>query len=252
MFEQSLVVVASFFAGGIDAIVGGGGLILVPALFVAFPREAPATLLGTNKLAAIAGTTVSAARLLPRVVVEWRTLLPATALAFAGSLAGAWTLTLIDPSALRKALPVVLLALLIYTLAKKHFGEQNDPPTSAAVRMGIVSAVGVTIGFYDGLFGPGTGSLMIFLLVRFLRVDFLTASAVSKVLNVATNAAALLLLSARGAVWWQLGLWLALANIAGGLVGSYLALRLGSGLVKKVFIAVVAVLIVKTGVSAFA
>ncbi len=251
MFEQALVVVASFVAGGIDAIAGGGGLILVPALFIAFPRETPATLLGTNKLAAIAGTTVSAARLLPRVAIEWRTLLPATALAFAGSLAGAWTLTQIDPGALRKALPVVLLALLVYTLAKKQFGEHSDPPDSAAVRMAIISAVGVTVGFYDGLFGPGTGSLMIFLLVRFLRVDFLTASAVSKVLNVATNAAALLLLSARGAVWWQVGLWLAVANIAGGLVGTHLALRFGAGLVKKVFIAVVALLIMKTGVSAF-
>ena len=110
---------------------------------------------------------------------------------------------------------------------------------------------GAAIGFYDGVFGPGTGSFLMIVFVRVFGYDFLHASASAKVVNLATNLAALLLLSAKGHVWWQLGIVMALANVAGSQVGSKLALRHGSRFVRKVFIAVVSALILKTGYDAF-
>ena len=249
--ETLIVVIASLFAGAIDAIVGGGGLVLVPALFLSFPTAAPQALLGTNKIAAIAGTAVSAMRFARSIKLEWPVLLPAACVALLASLAGAWALTVIDPTWLRRALPIVLFALLVYTLAKKDFGGVSDPSKSYTVRLIVVSSVALAVGFYDGLFGPGAGSFMIFLLVRFLRVDFLTASATSKVLNVASNGAAIALLAMHGAVWWEVGAMLAVANVVGSLIGSRLALRYGSAFVKKVFVFVVLALICKTAATAY-
>lgn len=249
--EILVVVFASLFAGAVDAIVGGGGLILVPALFLSFPAAAPQTLLGTNKVAAIAGTSVSAIRFARSIRLDWPVLVPAAGVALLGSLAGAWALTVIDPTWLRRALPIVLAALLMYTLANKNFGGVSDPSESYAVRLKVVAMIALGVGFYDGLFGPGAGSFMIFLLVRFLRVDFLTASATAKVLNIATNGAAIALLAAHDAVWWQVGAMLAVANLAGGLIGSRLALKYGAAFVKKVFVVVVIALICKTASSAY-
>lgn len=252
MLTEVLVVgAASLFAGAIDAIVGGGGLILVPALFLSYPTASPQALLGTNKIAAIAGTTVSAMRFARSIPLEWRILGPAACIALIGSLTGAWTLTVVDPIWLRRALPIVLCALLIYTLAKKDFGHASSPPNSYRARFAIVVWIALVVGFYDGLFGPGAGSFMIFLLVRYLRVDFLTASASAKVLNIASNAAAIALLSLRGAIWWKVGALLAIANVIGSLIGSRLALRYGSSFVKKVFVIVVSALICRTAWTAY-
>lgn len=252
MLTEALIVgAASLFAGAIDAIVGGGGLILVPALFLSYPTASPQALLGTNKIAAIAGTTVSAMRFARSISLEWKVLGPAAGVALLGSLGGAWALTVVDPAWLRRALPIVLCALLLYTLAKKDFGSSNSPPHSYRLRLSIVSCIALLVGFYDGLFGPGAGSFMIFLLVRYLRVDFLTASASAKVLNIASNAAAIALLSMRGAIWWEVGALLAIANVIGSVIGSRMALRYGSGFVKKVFVIVVSALICRTAWTAY-
>ncbi len=245
------VSVASFLAGLVDAIVGGGGLILVPALFATYPATPPATLLGTNKSASVWGTALAAAQYSRRVRIHWAVMLPAMATALIGAFAGAWAVTLLDGDFLRKLLPFILLGVLTYTLARKKLGESHAPrhgPGKAAL---IACAVGALIGGYDGFFGPGAGSFFIFLLVRFLGYDFLNASASAKLLNVATNLAALVLFTAKGHVWWQVGLAMAVANMAGSLIGSRLALQHGAGFVRKVFVGVVAVLILKTGSDAF-
>lgn len=249
--EWAIAAGASFLAGLVDSIVGGGGLVLVPSLFATFPQTAPATLLGTNKCAGVWGTAVAAAQYSRRVKLEWSWLLPAAAAAFAGSIAGAWTLTQVDPGFLRKLLPFVLAAVLAYTLLNRRLGLSHAPTRDRTATLLIALAVGAVIGWYDGFFGPGTGSFFIFLLVRLLGFDFLNASASAKVLNVATNGAALLLLAAKGHVWWQLGLLLAAANVAGSLAGTRLALRHGAGLVRGVFLVVVCALIVKTAFDAF-
>lgn len=242
---------ASALAGFIDAIVGGGGLILLPALFAVFPSAPPATLFGTNKSAAIWGTAVATWQYSRRVSIRWPALLPGALAALAGAFAGAWSVTLLDPSFLRKLLPVILLALLIYTLAKKELGHTHAPTHSGLQEQWRSAAIGGLIGFYDGFFGPGTGSFFVFLFVRVLGYDFLNASVSAKLLNLATNLAALLLFTWKGHVWWHFALPLAVANVLGSVLGSWLALRHGTGFVRVIFIVVVGALILKTGKDAF-
>lgn len=251
MLELSLITLASLLAGAIDAIVGGGGLILVPALFATYPGATPATLFGTNKGAAIWGTALAAWRYARRVELRWSTWLPAIGAALVGSLLGAWTVTFIDARPLRIALPFVLLALLLYTLAKKEMGRAHAPLHAAARERLLACGVGLAIGFYDGLFGPGTGSFFVFLFVRVLGFDFLHASAAAKLMNTATNASALALFAATGNIWWGVALLLAAANMLGSVIGTHLALSRGAGFVRWVFIAVVGLLIAKTGLDAW-
>ena len=245
------VTLASLFAGFVDAIVGGGGLILVPALFSVFPNAAPATLFGTNKGAAIWGTAWATAQFAKRVSMRWAALLPAAAAALAGSFAGAWTVTLVSADGLRRALPFVLLAVLVYTLARKDLGRHHAPRFSGRQEALVASSIGLVIGFYDGFFGPGTGSFFVFLFVRLLGYDFLSASASAKLLNTATNASALVLFAFTGHIWWHIAAVMAVANVIGSLLGTRLALKHGAGFVRGVFIAVVSALILKTGYDAF-
>ena len=251
MSDLLLVALASLAAGLIDAIVGGGGLVLVPALFATYPAALPATLLGTNKGGAIWGTAWAAVQFTRRVSLRAATFVPAMAAALAGSWAGAWAMTGVDASALRRALPLVLLAILAYTLARKDLGRHHTPRFDPAREPWVAALIGVAIGFYDGFFGPGTGSFFVFLFVRVLGYDFLHASAAAKLLNTATNLAALLLFSWTGHVWWQVAGVLAVANVAGSLIGTRLALKHGAGFVRAVFIVVVGALILKTGYDAF-
>lgn len=251
MPDLLVVALASLFAGLIDAIVGGGGLILVPALFATYPGAVPATLLGTNKGGAIWGTAWAALQFTRRVSLTLRTMAPAMAAALLGSFAGAWAVTGVDASALRRALPLVLLAILAYTLARKDLGRHHAPRYGAAHEPWVAGLIGAAIGFYDGFFGPGTGSFFVFLFVRALGYDFLHASAAAKLLNTSTNLAALVLFTWKGHVWWHVAAVLAVANVAGSLIGTRLALKHGAGFVRAAFILVVGALILKTGYDAF-
>ena len=246
-----LVSLASLLAGGIDSIVGGGGLILVPALFAVYPHAAPATLFGTNKSASVWGTSIATLQYSRRVRMRWPVMLPAAGAALVGSFIGAWVVTLIDPSFLRRLLPFILLAVLLYTLAKKDLGRTHAPRHTQGNETLLACAIGGVIGWYDGFFGPGTGSFFIFLFVRLLGYDFLNASASAKLLNVATNVAAIALFAMKGHIWWHIGLVMAVANVAGSLIGTRLALKHGAGFVRGVFIVVVGALILKTGYDGF-
>lgn len=249
--EWFFITLASLLAGFVDAIVGGGGLVMVPALFAAFPAAPPATLLGTNKAAAVWGTAMSTWQYSRRVQIRWAAMLPAATAGFAGSFAGAWAVTVVSGEFLRKLLPVVLLGVLAYTLAKKELGRHHAPRLSGRAELAAACGIGAVIGFYDGFFGPGTGSFFVFLFVRLLGYDFLNASASAKLLNCATNVAALVLFAAKGHVWWHFAVTLAVANIVGSLLGTHLALKHGAGFVRGIFILVVSVLILKTGYDAF-
>jgi uncharacterized membrane protein YfcA len=183
--------------------------------------------------------------------MRWSSMLPAAAAGFVGSMAGAWLVTVLSPGYLRRALPLVLLAVLVYTLAKKDLGRTHAPRYSGRAEAIVASLIGVLIGFYDGFFGPGTGSFFVFLFVRWLGYDFLNASASAKLMNTATNGAALILFTIKGHVWWHFALSLAVANVVGSLIGTRLALQRGTGFVRSVFIVVVSALILKTGYDAF-
>lgn len=249
--ELLVVSLASLLAGFVDSIVGGGGLILVPALFATFPTAHPATLFGTNKGASVWGTSIATVQYSRRVQMRWAALAPAAAVCFAASLGGAWLVTVVAPDLLRKALPVVLLLVLGYTLAKKDLGRHHAPRFHGTREAFAASAIAAAIGFYDGFFGPGTGSFFVFLLVRGLGYDFLNASAGAKLLNTASNLAAIALFAWKGHVWWHYVVAMALANILGSLAGTHLALKHGTGFVRGVFIVVVTALILKTGYDAF-
>ena len=249
--ELLFVACASLLAGFVDSIVGGGGLVLVPALFAAFATAHPAMLLGVNKSASLWGTAVATVQYARRVNMPWRTLLPAGAVALAASFAGAWLVTVVSPEFLRKVLPFVLLAVLAYTLLKKELGREHAPRLSGWREAAVASAIGLLLGFYDGFFGPGAGSLLVFLFVRLLGYDFLHASASAKLLNSCSNLAALSLFAFKGHIWWHYALALALANVIGSLLGARLALKHGSGFVRAVFVLVVSALILRTAYDAF-
>lgn len=242
---------ASLLAGFVDAIVGGGGLILVPALFAIFPTAQPASLFGLNKSASVWGTAIAALQFSRRVEMNWHALMPAAVAGLIGGFAGAWAVTVVSGEFLRRLLPLVLVGVLAYTLARKDLGRQHRPALSAGAERGAAAAIGLALGFYDGFFGPGTGSFFVFLFVRWLGYDFLHASAAAKLLNTATNLAALSLFALKGHVWWHYALALAIANVVGSLLGTRMALRHGAGFVRGVFIAVVSALILKTSYDAF-
>lgn len=242
-----LMLMASAAAGLVDAIVGGGGLIIVPSLFGLFPHAVPATLLGTNKAASIWGTGWSAWQYAKQVKLPSSRLLGAIVAAMLGALLGAWLATQIPASRFRTALPLVLGVVWLYTLWRKDLGRHHAPHWSHRTETLLATAIGAAIGFYDGIFGPGTGSFFVFALVRMLGWDFLHASAGAKRLNFATNVAALLCFIPGEHVVWALSLPMAVANVAGSALGTRLALRHGAGFVRVSFLIVVGALILKTG-----
>lgn len=236
---------AALAAGFIDSVVGGGGLIQIPALFTLLPREAPATLFGTNKFASVFGTTHAAGRYARRVSMPWRTTVPAAMAAFFCSYFGAMAVAWLPRELLRPLILVLLIAAALYTLVKKDFGTVHGPSQSGRREFVLALLLGGVIGFYDGFFGPGTGSFLIFLFIRFFGFDFLHASAAAKVVNVATNLAALAYFAPHGHLLWQIALVMALCNIVGSFAGTHLALKHGSAFVRRVFLVVVSLLIVR-------
>ncbi len=241
----AVLAVASLFAGFIDSVVGGGGLIQIPALFSILPREIPATLFGTNKISSVFGTANAAWRYAGRVTMPWGTILPAALAAFACSYLGAMAVAWLPREMLRPMILVMLVGAAAYTFWRKDFGSIHRPQHTGVKEFTYALVVGGALGFYDGFFGPGTGSFLIFLFIRFFGFDFLHASAASKVVNVATNLAAIAYFVPNGFFLPLAAVIMAAANIGGSFIGTHLALRHGSGFVRRVFLAVVCALIVK-------
>ena len=249
--DLALVLVAAFAAGFIDAMVGGGGLIHLPALFAVYPNVAPPFLLGTSKFAGIFGTASAVARFARKISIPWRALLPLAVSVLLTSAAGAWVATRVSPDVFRPLVPLMLVAVLIYLVRRKDLGTDHAPRVFEG-RHHLYGALLIAgIGFYDGFFGPGTGSFLMFVFVRLYGYDFLNAAACARVLNVATNVAALTYFASRGYVLWQVGLGMAICNVLGSLAGTRLALRGGSVLVRRIFIVVVSALILRTAWTAF-
>lgn len=227
----------------VDAMVGGGGLIQVPALVALFPFAAPASLMGTSKFAGIFGTAAAFIQYARRIALPKRALLIASLTAGIGAVTGAWLLTKISRSQFDFLLPILLTGIFIYTLVRKNLGQVHAPRFHYGKLDAASAATGATLGLYDGFFGPGTGSFLVFIYVRVFGFDFVHASAMAKGVNVACNGFALVFFIALGHMLWPDAIWLAVANLAGGIVGSHLALRYGSVWMRRVFIVVVAVLI---------
>lgn len=236
---------AAFFAGFVDSIVGGGGLIQLPALFTAFPATSPATLFGTNKLASVIGTSSAAIQYSRRVAIPWRVAGPGAVAALVGSWYGARAVAYLDPSVLRPLILVLLVLVAVYTFMRKDLGSASNEPEHGRRSAALAVAIGGVIGFYDGFFGPGTGSFLIFLFIRLLGMDFLRASVSAKILNVATNLAAIAFFVGNVELMWKLAALMAACNLCGAVLGSRMALRHGTGFVRKMFLGVVLVLIAR-------
>ena len=244
-FPLLILGVGALFAGFIDSVVGGGGLIQIPVLFTTLSSEVPATLFGTNKIASIFGTGNAAFRYMQRVRIPWRTLVPATLAAFVFAFLGAMSVAWLPRELLRPLILVLLIISAAYTFWRKDFGALHRPQHAGRREFAYALIVGGVIGFYDGFFGPGTGSFLIFLFIRFFGFDFLHASAAAKIVNVATNLAAIAYFAPNGYYLPVLAVVMAIGNIGGSFLGTHLALRHGSGFVRKVFLIVVSALIVK-------
>ena len=242
---------ASFFAGFVDSIAGGGGLIQLPALLIGFPKSETAEVLGTNKLSAVFGTTTAAALYRKQIKPDPKVLIAMGVPAFLGSAGGAVLASKIPTSSMRPMVLVLLIIVAIYTWFKPDLGKFENLRHHSKRRVQIAAIAGAVIGFYDGIFGPGTGSFLMLILVASLGYAFITASAIAKVVNVATNVGAILVFGIHGAVIWQIGIIMGVANISGAIIGSRLAIKGGSTLVRKVFLIVTVALIIKVGIATF-
>lgn len=247
----AFLVAAALLAGWVDAVVGGGGLIQLPALMVAFPAAAPVHLLATNKVSSIAGTAASSVTYLRRVRPDLRTALPLALLAFAGASLGAFVATHVPRAAFNPAILVVLVLVGAYTLLRPELGAATALRWSGRRHYAAAGLAGLLIGFYDGALGPGTGSFLVFALVGLLGYGFLQATAKAKLANLATNLAALAVFVPQGAVWWGIGLSMAAANLLGGWLGARTAVARGASFIRVVFVCVVSAFAVKIGWDTF-
>lgn len=239
-----ILIPAAFFAGMVDAAVGGGGLIQIPALLSTFPQTAIPTLFGTNKVSSIAGTAAALWRYARVVRIPWRLVLPATAAALLGAWLGAAVVAWMPRDAMRPLVVVMMLAVAIYTFLRKNLGhEETHEPRPSDPWWGAL--FGLVIGFYDGFFGPGVGSFLIFGFVRVFGMDFVRASASAKVVNLATNFSAIAFFASHGPILWAIGLTMAACNLAGAYLGTHLALKHGAGFIRQAFLGVVVILIAK-------
>jgi uncharacterized protein len=242
-----LLMLAALAAGFVDAVVGGGGLIQLPALLIGLPGASVVQVAATNKLSSFCGTSMSAATYFRRVRPDPRTFLPLMLAAFTWSLGGACVASMLPRSAFDPIILVVLVVVGAYVWFKPSVGTLTALRFSGGRHVSAVAVTGLAIGFYDGSIGPGTGSFFVFALVGLLGYNFLEASAKAKLANWATNLAALVVFVPQGAVMWKLGLLMAACNVVGGYAGARVAVARGARFVRIFFLVVVAAFVVRLG-----
>ena len=251
MFEDisaltlTLILCAGFSAGFIDAIAGGGGLIQLPAMLISFPQKEVIEVVGTSKAGAIWGTSAAALNYRRNIKTDPRLLIAMVLPAFIGSGLGSLLATQISTTQLKAGIVVMLVAVFIYTLIHPDLGKIEIFKHSHLRRMQIAISAGFIIGFYDGLIGPGTGTLLMIVLVAGFGFAFVGASAIAKVVNVATNLASILVIGFNASIMWKVGIALGIVNLAGGFLGSHVAINKGSEFVRKFYLVVTFVLIVR-------
>lgn len=242
-----ILIPGAFLAGLVDAVVGGGGLIQLPLLLAVHPAVSIPVLFATNKISSIAGTATASWTYANKVSVPYRLLIPAVVLAFLGSALGAAVVSWIPENIIRPLVLVLLIAVGIYTFLKPDFGTEHlERPVTARMQLASAGA-GFGLGFYDGIFGPGTGSFLIFVFVRFFGMDLLRASASSKFVNLATNIAAIAFFMTHNGALLGTALLMGIANILGARVGTSLALKNGNRFIRYLLLGILAVLSLKLG-----
>jgi uncharacterized membrane protein YfcA len=241
----------SFVAGFIDAVVGGGGLIQIPALLISLPKTPLPTIFGTNKIAALAGTSISAFQYSKRIKFNYKLLITISICAGLASFLGAKVVSFINVNTLKPVILVVLILIAIYTFLKKDLGAVQTKNLSFDKQLIYGSLIGIIVGFYDGFFGPGTGSFFVLGFVVILGFEFVQASAYSKVINCMTNISALLVFIKQGNYILELAIIMSVCNITGNVIGTRLALKKGNTFVRTIFLLIVTLMIFRYGYDLF-
>ena len=247
----ALLGLAMFTAGFVDAIAGGGGLIQTPAMLLSFPDRNPVEVVATSKTAAFFGTSTAAIKYRKSIKTDPRLLLAMVGPAFVGAGIGAHLASRISSESYKSSIFFVMIAIFIYTLVKPDLGKVHVDKHSPRKLMVIGAIAAFIIGFYDGLIGPGTGTILMIALVAIMGFAFVGASAIAKVVNATTNLASILVVGLTIGVMWKLGLLLGVANLAGGYAGSHMAIKKGSGFIRIFYLIVTGILILRLGYSLY-
>lgn len=252
VLEYVQLFVLVFLAGFVDSIAGGGGLIQIPALIFFAPQAPLAMILGTNKVSSVFGTAFAMVQYARKTAVNWKAVLPGAISAFVFSFIGAKVVTLISNDFLKPLVLVLLVIMAIYTFMNKDFGSVARHRLGQGRQMAYGLLLGGAIGLYDGFFGPGTGSFLMFMFISIYGYDFLHASAAAKIINVSTNIAAIVFFGIAGCVYWKLGLVMAVFNVAGSYAGSKMAIDKGNKFIRVVFLLVLAAIIARLAYVSYA
>ena len=247
----ALLGLAMFTSGFIDAIAGGGGLIQTPAMLLSFPDKNPVEVVATSKTAAFFGTSTAAIQYRKFIKTDSRLLIAMVVPAFIGACFGSLLASHISSESFKSSIFFMMIAIFIYTLLKPDLGKVNVEKHSPKKMMVIGSIAACLIGFYDGLIGPGTGTMLMIALVAIMGFAFVGASAIAKVVNATTNLASIIVIGFSLGIMWKLGLVLAVANLAGGYMGSHMAIKKGSSFIRIFYLIVTALLILRLGYSLY-
>ena len=251
LFTLLILSVLAFMAGFIDAVVGGGGLIQLPALLVTLPNAPLPTIFGTNKIAALSGTSMAAFQYAKRIRFNVKLLIVISVASFIASYSGAKIVSIINPATLKPIILIILIAIAIYTFIKKDLGKVETKQLSLTQQMLFGAVIGLIIGFYDGFFGPGTGSFFVLAFVVILGFEFVQASAYAKIVNCMTNISALIVFIRQGNYIIGIAILMAIFNIAGSIIGSMMALKRGNGFIRVFFLIIVTIMIIRYGYDVF-
>jgi uncharacterized membrane protein YfcA len=240
----------AFLAGYVDAVVGGGGLIQVPAGLIMMPTQAISTVIGTLKVPSFIGTCFATYQYLQRVKIPFLRILLFTSIAFTAAFSGSLLLTTMSSQFMKPVIFFVLLALAIYTFTKKDLGQsvQKDDIQFPMLKGILICLV---IGFYDGFIGPGAGSLFVLAFIAILGYDFMQASAHAKIVNLSTNLGSLILFIGKGVILWPVAIPMSICNATGGFFGSRMALKKGNQFIRKIFLIVIVATLLRLGYDVF-
>ncbi|WBT08900.1 TSUP family transporter [Corynebacterium sp. SCR221107] len=238
-----ILVAGAAVAGWIDAVIGGGGLVLIPLIMAVFPQLAPAVALATNKVAAVSGTASATATMLRKVGADKKKVVSYVPIALVCSGVGAFLASHIDKEVMRPVVIVLLLVAGTFVALRPQFGQDvaKDRTLTTARKLGAVGLV-ACVAFYDGIFGPGTGMFLIMGFTAILAQDFMTSAVLAKVVNTSTNVGALIVFIAAGHVLWKLALMLAVANIIGAQLGARTVIAGGTKLLRAALLTLVVVM----------
>lgn len=241
----------AFLAGFVDSVVGGGGLIQLPAVLVFMPGASEtktlAPIWGTNKFSAFCGASMAVGQYVRRVRINWPLILPASGVALIFSFIGSRAVSHFHRETIEPLILLLMIGVAAYTFAKKNFGNLHAPKWSQSQERLLAMAVGMVMGFYDGFFGPGTGSFLIFIFIGLFGFDFLNASAHAKIINFTTNLASVVYFSSTGNIFYKYALAMGACNLTGSAIGSRLALLKGNSFVRLLFLVVVSGMILRFG-----